>query len=100
MEGKQRRLLQQLRSKLVSKMHVQPFTIYSDAVIECLIQKKPTTLEELEQVKGFPKNGKRINGFGELVISIFNDVESIQSVDVVTEGKNVQVRSVKPLSAF
>lgn len=67
----QRRLLINLRSELVGKKHTLPYTIYTDKTIEELLKAKPKTLEELSKVKGFPKEGKRIKGFGEAIIAIF-----------------------------
>lgn len=70
---RERRLLLELRSKLVGEMHVQPFTVYNDSTIEELLAARPKTLEELAGVKGFPANGKRIAGFGEAVVAIFSN---------------------------
>lgn len=98
---RERKLLIELRSQLVGKMHVQPFTIYSDATIEALLKAKPKTLRELSCVKGFPKDGKRIKGFGEAVIAIFKDPNSIESIAVKGDSSNISVGvKTKPLEAF
>ena len=97
---KEKELLIELRSKLVGAMHVQPFTIYNDATIEALVQARPKTIAELEKVKGFPKGGKRITGFGEAVIAIFND-KPIQSFEVSVTGDGACVETkLKKMEAF
>lgn len=90
----QRKLLEDLRSKLIGEHHTLPFTIYSDETIELLLQKQPKTLEELVQIKGFPKNGKRVKGFGEYVVRIFNDPEAIENATVTNtdDGLTVNVQ--------
>ena len=101
MKEKQRQLLHELRSKLVGCMHVQPFTIYNDETIEHLIDAQPKTLGELEEVKGFPKGGKRITGFGEAVIAIFTNCDKIEAIEVSgdSDSANVGVQ-LKRMNAF
>ena len=101
MDEKQRELLVQLRSELVGKMKVQPFTIYDDATIEALVQAKPKTLKELTSVKGFPATGKRVKGFGETIIKIFQDTDNIQTVKAFAGiDKQMTVSTVKKITAF
>jgi len=82
METKQRELLNELRSTLVGKLHVQPYIVYDDATIERLLKMQPKTLDDLKQIKGFPEKGKRFKGFGDQIIAIFNKTDSIQGFDV------------------
>lgn len=89
MRGKQRKLLLELRRKLVGKLHTQPFTIYNDSTIEDLLDAQPHTLEELVKVKGFPREGKRIKGFGEAVIMIFKDPTKIESIEIKGDSNDV-----------
>lgn len=101
MRDKQKNLLLSLRSMLVGKLHTQPFTIYPDAVIEDLLDAQPKTLEELSQVKGFPKSGKRIQGFGEAVVAIFKDCDRIENFEVNTDGNEAIVGTkLRKLSVF
>ena len=98
---KQEDLLLDLRSKLVGAMHVQPFTIYTDATIDALIEAQPTSIEQLSQVKGFPSDGKRVKGFGEAIIAIFNDTNHIDSINVEGTAGKLEVSTVlKRMSAF
>lgn len=101
MREQERKALVELRSKLVGDKHTLPFTIYSDQTIEALLDARPTTIEELSKVKGFPKNGKRLKGFGEAVIQIFKDVQRIDSINVVErDGEAVVEVPLKPMSIF
>lgn len=92
--SKQRRLLMGLRSSLVGKEHTLPFTIYNDETIELLLQAQPQSLEELSQVKGFPKDGKRVKGFGESIVKIFTDTNNIAEVKFSADCKSVMVSSM------
>lgn len=92
--ARQRQLLIDLRSKLIGSKHTLPFTIYSDETIKDLLKAQPKTLEQLSQVKGFPKDGKRLKGFGESVVQIFTNTESIKEIDIST-GNNGLCVSIK-----
>ena len=86
-----REQLVNLRSELIGALHTHPSSVYSDKTIEDLIAAKPKTLDELTKVKGFPKNGKRVNCFGKAVCAIFNPS---------TEKPVTVAPSVETLSAF
>jgi ribonuclease D len=97
----QRRLLVDLRSKLVGANHTLPFTIYNDDTIEELLKAQPTSMEELTQVKGFPAEGKRVKGFGESIVRIFTETEKIISMKVdTTESELIVGVELKPMSIF
>ena len=98
----QRQALLSLRSQLVGKMHVQPFTIYKDETVEALVKTQPKTLAELSKVKGFPKDGKRIKGFGEAIIAIFTAIPGNKVIPEVTINKGqVEVSTiVEKLNVF
>lgn len=44
--------LRQLRKQLAEKEHVPPYIIFSDATLHDLVEKKPTTPEAFENIKG------------------------------------------------
>lgn len=72
----QRNLLISLRSEILSKRGkdgkpLLPYCVYRDADIEALLKAQPRSLEALWQVKGFPKGGKRVQGFGQAIVDIF-----------------------------
>lgn len=101
MRRKQRELLLELRSKLVGQLHTQPFTIYNDDTIELLLDAQPKTIEELAKVKGFPEKGKRVQGFGEAVIAIFNDTNRIENIKISGAGKGSRISvGLKSMEAF
>lgn len=83
---KQRKLLVELRRKLVGKRHTLPYTIYRDEDIDSLIKAQPHTIEELEEVKGFPKGGLRIKGFGTAILEVFNNTNKVVGVDFNVNG--------------
>lgn len=80
-KSNQKKMLLELRSKLVGKLHVHPFTVYRDDTIELLLEQQPKSIDELTKIKGFPKDGKRVKGFGLAIVAIFNNTKE--------EGKEV-----------
>lgn len=103
MREKQRQLLIELRSQLISKKATLPYCIYPDETIESLLDAQPKTLEELVQVKGFPENGKRVKGFGEAIIAVFNCPEKISGFNLkegTTADKFEVGTNLKPVTAF
>lgn len=106
MKSEQRQLLIELRSQLLSTKaketgkSTMPYCIYTDETIENLLKAQPKTIAELTKVKGFPKDGKRVKGFGEAIIAIFNG-KKIESFSLKTEGDKVEVvTKLKPITSF
>lgn len=103
MREKQRQLLIELRSQLIAKESTLPYCIYTDATIDALLDAQPKSIAELVQVKGFPEKGKRVKGFGEAIVAIFNDTNRIQSF-TLKEGSSAEDFEVgtklKPITAF
>lgn len=97
---RERELLIELRSVLIGKLNTLPFTVYDDATLERLLLARPKTIEDLTKVKGFPAKGKRVKGFGELIIKIFNDTDSIEKIEVEGTGENISVSATKPMKLF
>lgn len=99
LDNEYREMLIKLRSQLVGAMHVQPFTIYTDATIEDLIKAKPKSLADLEKVKGFPPKGKRVAGFGESIIAIFKG--NVKATNVSAKNGKISVGvELKKIEAF
>lgn len=90
----QKALLLSLRSKLVGQRHTLPYTIYKDEEIENLLAKQPHTIEELSQVKGFPDGGKRLKGFGEAILEVFNNTSKVKDIDVKCENGELEIVTV------
>lgn len=103
MRDKQRRLLLELRSSLIGKLNTMPYCIYTDDAIEALLDAQPKTIDELAQVKGFPKEGKRVKGFGEAILAVFNKTNQIDGFTLSegeTAGELEVGTSLKRISAF
>lgn len=97
----QRNLLLSLRSQLVGEKHTLPYTIYKDSDIEALLAAQPHSLEDLAKVKGFPKNGLRLTGFGDAIIAIFNDTDRIDKIQLTKEGDDYAVKTtLKKMELF
>lgn len=82
MKEKQRKLLIELRSALIGEKNMLPYCIFRDETIDDLIAAQPKTMEELTQVKGFPEKGKRVRGFGEAILEIFNNTDKIDHFEL------------------
>lgn len=67
-----REQLIELRRSLAGKWKVYPASIFDDALLEVLVEKKPQTLRELEQISGFPKGGVRVTRYGADIVGLFS----------------------------
>jgi len=94
----QRELLKQLRSEMTGSKHTLPFTVFRDEEIEALLKTQPKTIEALTKVKGFPKDGKRVKGYGQAIVDIFNG-KSIDRFSIGGTGENVKVTTLLKKSA-
>ena len=105
-KSEQRQLLIDLRSELLSNKaketgkSTMPYCIYTDETIENLLKAQPKTIKELTSVKGFPAEGKRVKGFGEAIIAIFNG-KKIQSFNLKRVGDKIEVTTkLKSVTSF
>lgn len=102
MREKQRQLLLDLRSSLIGEKNTLPYCIYPDATIEALLDAQPKTMEELVNVKGFPKDGKRVKGFGEAILAVFNDTDRVEGFNL-KKGQDAEFEvgtNLKRINAF
>lgn len=63
-------MLKEYRLKTSRALNIKPYIIFNNDQMEDLIQKMPTSKEELLSVKGF--DSKRVNSFGENILEILN----------------------------
>lgn len=90
-----RQKLLDLRSKLAYASKGEHSWSFSDRELRDLLLKKPRTIEELTSIKGFPKNGKRVNSFGKQILEIFNSPDRIQDFNIhVNKQGNLEVTTV------
>lgn len=68
--------LRRLRNRLALKNCVAQYSVFKDEEMEQLLIKKPKTIEELSSIKGFPKNGSRVNRWGQDIIKVFQHKDS------------------------
>lgn len=96
-EDTQRKLLKELRSKLVGVKTTLPYTIYRDADIEALVKAQPKTLDDLGKIKGFPSQGKRYKNYGESILAVFRNPSAIESfeIDETKPVAEIIVKAVK-----
>lgn len=91
---KQRKLLKDLRSKLVGANKTLPYTIYRDKDIEALLKAQPKTLEDLGKIKGFPFDGIRHKNYGESILKVFTDPDSIATFELDTSKPEPVIKTV------
>lgn len=98
----QRELLRKLRGHLAYRTHVPPYNVFKDEQLEELLEKQPKTIEELVQIKGFPREGKRVAGYGQAIIDIFNRPEKVEEFEVTVDasGDPVAKTILKKLDLF
>lgn len=75
-------LLRKLRGHLAYSKQCKPYCIFRDIELNMLLRVKPLTLEDLSKIKGFPKEGARLNNYGEAIIQIFKDCSTIEDFEV------------------
>lgn len=85
--------LQKLRGSIAFSKQCEPFKVFRNTELDLLLKVKPTTIEGLSTIKGFPPTGNRVLKWGEAIIKIFQNVDSIE--DFKTEGKPGEDPTVK-----
>ena len=65
-------LLRKLRGHMAYKKNVEPYRIFRDSELVLLLQERPTTIEQLTTIKGFPAEGARVAICGLGIIDIFS----------------------------
>lgn len=95
-------LLRKLRGHLAYSKQVKPYVIFKDEELEKLLKAEPKTLDELGKIKGFPREGKRVTGFGQSIVDIFTKTEQVEdfSVKLDKDGDPVSVTKLKRMSLF
>ena len=78
--------------------HVQPYKILPNKVIAEIIAAQPKTQEQLNKVKGLPKDGFRNGKFGKAVVTIINHWPEIVDFELVGDkesGYDIEFRMSK-----
>lgn len=69
---REREKLIELRSQIAKENGQSTYLVFNDEELEILLEKRPKTIDELGQIKGFPKTGKRVSVYGERLVKIFD----------------------------
>ena len=95
-------LLRKLRGHLAYAKKCEPYKIFRDVELNLLLGNKPKTIEELSELKGFPRDGKRVTCWGESIIKIFNKPEDIKDFEVTldTDGFPIAIPILKKMELF
>lgn len=95
-------LLRKLRGHMAYKKQVEPYRIFRDIELVELLEQRPTTMEELVAIKGFPREGARVACCGQAIIDIFTRTEEVEDFDVEVDNRGfLSVDTVlKPLDVF
>ena len=62
--------LKRFRGAQAHRKQCEPYRIFTNAILEVLVEQKPSTLQSLSMVKGFGE--KRIAAYGQGIIDIIN----------------------------
>jgi ribonuclease D len=90
----EKEVLLTLRGSIAHSKQCQPFYVFRDVELDLLLKKRPTTLEALASIKGFPKEGSRVTKWGKAIIQVFIDHTQIQEFKVVGKKGEDPVVSV------
>lgn len=89
-------LLLELRKKIAKSVGQATYLVYNDQELEMLLKERPKTIEELTKLKGFPKNGKRVAAYGNVLVSIFSRSDNpngkVTAASDLVNGSNVFAR--------
>ena len=91
----ERELLKKLRGHMAYKKGVEPFRVFRDVELELLLQVKPKTIQELTTIK-------RVEGYGEAIIAIFNKPQDIKdfNINLDKDGEPTAKIVLKTMSIF
>lgn len=95
-------LLRKLRGHLAYAKQCEPFKIFRDVELEALLKAKPTTIEALARIKGFPKDGARVTKYGQSIIDCFIKADKIEDFEVKLDstGDPVAKTVLKRMNLF
>lgn len=95
-------LLRKLRGHMAYKKNVEPYRIFRDSELVLLLQERPTTIEQLITIKGFPAEGARVAICGQAIIDIFSKTKEVDDfeVNVDNKGSLTVTTLLKPLAVF
>lgn len=65
--------IKELIGNEVRAQKIRPYQVFGDKEILTLLYHKPKTIQQLEGLKGFPKDGARVIKYGDKIVSIFNE---------------------------
>lgn len=99
---KHEELLRKLRGHLAYAKQVKPYVIFKDEELKLILDIKPKTLASLATIKGFPKEGKRVEKWGQSIVDIFNKADKIEDFEVKLDksGEPVAKTQLKRMNLF
>lgn len=84
--SREEELLRKLRGHLAYAKQVKPYVIFKDEELKEILSKRPKTLDELSTIKGFPREGKRVEKWGQSIVDIFTKTEKIADFELKTDS--------------
>lgn len=84
----ERELLGKLRGHLAHSKQCAPYYIFGKDEFELLLEKRPTTIEQLAGLKGFPKEGARVAKWGQAIVDLFKNPDKIEDFKVTKVDKD------------
>lgn len=91
----QEKLLNEYRSQMSRDKRIKVFKVFTSENIQDVLKAQPRSLEDLAQVKGFPKNGKRIQQYGEAIIEIMTKCDDIETINVCPDENGAPKMKMK-----
>lgn len=100
--SKQEELLRKLRGHLAYAKQVKPYVIFKDEELVAILEKQPKSLDELSTIKGFPRDGKRVEKWGQSIVDIFTQTEKVEDFELKmdSEGEPVAKTKLKRMNLF
>ena len=100
--NKQEELLRKLRGHLAYAKQVKPYVIFKDEELLEILKKQPKSLDELSTIKGFPRDGKRVEKWGQSIVDIFVQTDKVDDFELKMDkdGEPIAKTKLKRMSLF
>ena len=101
--NKEEELLRNLRGHLSHKRGLSAhYMIFRDEELYLLLKHKPKSIGELSKIKGFPRDGKRVAGYGDAIVAVFKNSSEVKDFKVVDtkDGNSKLIPVIEKLSIF
>lgn len=89
LDGTLKAALMEFRTNRAKELESKPFYIFTNKMLDSLLEKKPLTTDQLLEIDGF--GPKKVEAFGEDIIAIISRNRSTAEVSTIQHPEEIQV---------